>query len=296
MERATSYTPGESHQNQQFDHLLDTFVACRSVVRYNTTMDEEQKRALIADIDQAVRFLRNALVADTTLDAEQPSVLPPAGLLAKKEPGIASQPEQDVAGKLQALYRIYHMYLSLQQNNSIESFVARFGDVMQAINEIQNAHLYYSGNTVLTSRPLELITSFTADLYYMFVELLRSISETLEANDVHVDTEELELPSLQDRMAASRSMTCWPQFLIPLMRAYEVHQRLNTRLGRLTHRINDMIAFLEFLEEILNVQTEKREAMLSQLNNAISLLKDLSLLLVDYERATATVLRRRVGI
>ncbi|MBO0780263.1 MAG: hypothetical protein J2P37_15670 [Ktedonobacteraceae bacterium] len=291
----------DTQQNQQFDQLLDTFVACRSAVRYNSTLSEEHKRALIADIDQAVRFLRSYLVARAPLDGytnTSPHLqtgIPPSPVATQQEWQAPYEQAKDIEdSKLRTLYRFYHTYLNMQQNNNVEAFVTRFNGVMAAINEMQSM-LEYTQRSQSATHPLEQVTSFIADLYYMFVELLRALSETLEDNDTHIDTEELELSGLQGHFAGYTGVSRWPQLLIPLIKTYEMHQRLNMQLGRLTHRISDTTAFLEFLEERLNIEQEKREAIIKQLNSTSRLLKDLSLLLVDYEIAAAIVLRSRAG-
>lgn len=294
--------PGELQQEQQFDQLLDTFVACRSAVRYNSTLSEQQKSVLLTDIDQAVRFLRNYLVVRAPIeDYTDVSPYLPSPLAnretmqGERNENRRKEKEKEAEDKLQDLYRVYHSYVNMQQSNNVETFITRFNTVMVAITEVQHLlECTQTGGAIANTSPLEHITGFVVDLYYMFVEFIRALSDALEANDVHIDTEELELSRLGGHLCGHAASL--PQFLAPLIKTYEMHQRFNTRLGRLTHRISDTTAFLEFLEECLDIEGDKREMIISQLNSASRLLKDLSLLLVDYEIATAIVLRSRMGM
>ncbi len=133
--------------------------------------------------------------------------------------------------------------------------------------------------TSSVEEPLHRVTVFVADLYYIFMEFMRVLSETLQQNDVQIDTEKLR--SLPSKQAVHEKM---PSQYNPvsLFGVYEAHQRLEQNRGVIAARIVDATAFLEFLKEGLDGNANQRDEILSQVNNIIRLLHELSWLVTDY--------------
>src|SRR5579863_7373164 len=62
---------------QQFERAIATIFTCRSVIKYNSSLNEEQKNELFAEIDAAAQFLQERLVANATIEEQTPLLLPP---------------------------------------------------------------------------------------------------------------------------------------------------------------------------------------------------------------------------
>jgi hypothetical protein len=211
-------------------------------------------------------------------------------------PDVA-QPEAhpDERRTLQELYRIYHAYIDTQQSNNIGTFVVRFDAVIGALNEIQHCMERSRGLQELCGEdPLHRVRAFIADLYYMFMELVRTLSNALEGSDAHIDTEEHS--SMQDMQVAHSTQeeqaVLSLQRLTPLINVFTEHQRLNEARDALSSRISDTTAFLVYLEENLAEEVPKREEGVSHLYKVSILLGDLAYLVAGYEDAVSLVLDR----
>lgn len=58
--------------------LSSSSSACRSVIKYNSTLDAEQKNEILTDLDFTLQFLRERLIANTAIESN--SVIPPLQL------------------------------------------------------------------------------------------------------------------------------------------------------------------------------------------------------------------------
>jgi len=282
----------KGEQTRQFEQVMATIFTCRSVVKYNSILSEEQKKELIADIDATLPFLRGRLAANEVTSGEKASTQSPAtemhSAIPLKENHTDKEPDQQA---LQALYRMYHTYMGLQQQNNLSTFVTRFNDVMSAMNQLQDIVGRYQDEYVSVGQPIERVSSFIADLYYIFVEFIRVLSQILEENDVHLDTEEVAVMQScyldhDERLRGLRT-------LAPVIKVFEAHQRLNAWKGAVSSRVNGTMVFLEFLEECLVSDFHKRDEVVTQLNTAMALLRDVSHLLGDYELAMSVLLKRK---
>ena len=291
MAKLMSYE-AQSHHMQQFELLMTTMFACRSVVKYNLALGEEQKKELLADIDTSLEVLRSYLLTDPSKPASLPSQPDNSSSvldIAIPSGNISNDNEQQM---LQALYRMYHAYISMNQDKNLSTFVSRFNDAMATIQEIQRivehshqANDFYTRDSSV-EEPLHRVKAFIADIYYIFMEFMRVLSETLQQNNVQLDTEKLS--SLQGERAVGEKLPS-QNTLVSLFGVYEAHQRLSQKRGVVASRIADATAFLEFLKEGLGADVNQRDEILSQLNNVIRLLRELSRLVTDYEKAAATL-------
>jgi len=284
-------------QAQGLEQTISTVFACRSVVKYNVALSAEQKDELIAEIDTTLQFLRESLITHASDQVQQPRLQFQQALAPVPLPDVAqSEAQRDERSILQELYRIYHAYIDTQQSNNIGTFVVRFDAVIGALNEIQH-HIERSRGLQepCGEDPLHRVRAFIADLYYMFMELVRTLSNALEGSDVHIDTEEHS--SMQDmhvtRSTQEEQAASSLQRLTPLMSVFTEHQRLNETRDALSSRISDTTAFLIYLEENLAEDAPKRDEVVSHLYKVSILLGDLAYLVSGYEDAVSLVLDTR---
>jgi hypothetical protein len=291
MARFMSYE-AQSHDAHQLELLMATIFTCRSVVRYGLILGEEQKKELLADIDTSLEALRSYMLND-------PSTHPKTASSQTQPPNfspVLSQPEEastssgmlannDEQQILQALYRMYHTYMSANQDKNLSTFVSRFNDAMATVQEIQRiVERDYQANDRYTrassvEEPFRRVKVFMADLYYIFLEFMRVLSEILQKNNVQLNTE--ELCSLQGEQAVDEKALSQYN-LVSLFGVYEAHQRLNQNREVIAARITDATAFLEFLKESLATDLNRRDEFLSQLNNITRLLHELSCLVAGF--------------
>lgn len=290
--------PLQSHA-QQFERAIATAFTCRSVIKYNSSLSEEQKNELLADIDSTVSFLKDRLIANASID-EARAVIPPlqfAGIFSR-EPQQDKGQEEDEEKRVQKdetfhrLYRIYHTYLHQEHGKSTTVFVARYNEVIATINEIQkivDGGRHIDINSMHVGDLLERIRGFATDLYMIFAEFAVAISAVLQGKDFIVDTEEHATASTTS--PASNEQQANGAFdIAALTHVYKTHQHLNRVKGTIASRVGDATAFLIFLEEKLGTSLDRHDEITAQLRNIARLLGDLSYLLSDYEQATATLL------
>jgi hypothetical protein len=302
---------GQASYSQQIEHLLTTVVTCRSVVKYNLPLSDEQKHDLMGDIDTALEVLRSFLVpapASAAAPVASPSPWPAASqsgylsvppLSEDTVPQECFVPSEIAEPKaLSDLYRMYHALLSAKQPININTFVVRFNDAMTMLHEIQQRIEVHYGRPqehegMTFEETLHRVRVFIADLYYIFMEFIRALSDILQKHNVQLDTEKLTTLSVEQR--GMESVVPTPtRDLAPLFGVYEAHQRLNEKRGLMSGRIGDAAAFLEFLKESLNGEAKinKQDEILFQIHQVGTLLRELSRLLGDYEQATATLFVR----
>jgi hypothetical protein len=281
--------PEEISQDWQFEHAMTTMFTCRSVIKYNSPLSNDQRQDLIRDIDQSLQFLRSGFISASPaqmhkklpLYASPTQASPPSSTLEKKGSGK----EQET---LRALYRIYHVYRDGCQPQGGHAFAARFTNAMSALSEIQAALEQGSVPGIADAHPIDYVCAFIADLYYVFVEFIRSLSEILEANEALVETEQLSMK--QPYLANSEPLSDTHRFAL-LYRIYEAQQCLNIRYGPINKRVQEARAFLIFLEETMCSGANKHEEFMLQFSCVSRLLNDLAELVEDYEHAIAMLLR-----
>lgn len=288
--KAVTQEPPQSHA-QQFEQAIATAFTCRSIIKYGSVLSEEQKNEIIADIDTALRFLRDRLVANASIEAK--TILPElqkAGILTADALKAMDDDDDEEHDKpaLRELYRIYHAYLNMQQGNGTGVIVKRFDEAMATISEVQrivekSSDIYPSNIENLLHR----VRGFIADISCLFLEFAHAITNALQGNDIYIDTEEL---SSMHRLEDDDKHKAYN--LEPLISVYETHQGLNKKKGTVSSRVAEATAFLMFLEENFGVDIAKRDEILSQLHTVTKLLNDLSLLLSDYESSTFLLLQQ----
>lgn len=279
--------PEETLQDWQFEHAMTTMFTCRSVIKFNTMLSNEQRQELIRDIDQSLQFLRSGFISASPPQTQKRPPQHSAPMQASSpSSALAEKGSGDEQEALRALYRMYHRYRDQHQGS--DSFVTRFTNAMSAISAIQTALEQCRVPGIADARPLDYVCAFIADLYYVFVEFIRALSEILEANDALVETEQL---SPKPALPADSETLHDTHRLALLYRIYEDQQRLITRYGPIDQRVREAKGFLVFLEETLCGGANKREEFMLQFSCVSRLLSDLAVLVKDYESATSILLR-----
>lgn len=290
----------------QLEHAIATVLACLSMVKYDAVLREEQRVELASDIEKTLQFLRGPLAAAQVPKEQDTSTMPISSQMTAPSLEVPAQQGQGAfqAGgaqpHLEALYRVYSTYLHMGNGNTLDAFVVRFNEVMATLDEIQAAtDPEWEGQLPQNQQhsvedALHRVRGFIADLYYMFLEFVRALSETLEMHEPQSHTEELSsLQRQQDTMENIEAIPVGPVSpqLAQLIQVYEKHLQMNARKGVLYLHVKDAMVFLKFLEENLSNDLQKRSEIIAQMNRVGRLLQDLSQLLSSYEGAVGALMR-----
>ena len=288
---------------QQFEHAIATAFTCRSVIKYNSSLSEEQKNELVADIDTMLKFLRNRAVTHPTAEAHM--VFPQSQQVGigstnadKAEVKVDEADDKKYKQKLAEVYRISQFYLYSQKGDGTSVFMARFREAMATIDEIQAiatrnraADLYPDSKSL--EDLLQNVRGLIADVYSLFIEFARAISHALQGSGIYIDTEELSLLHLEHTMGQAKQKQRQKQGIrdiSPLLKVYKIHMQLDEKKGTIASRIDDATAFLMFLGENLDSDLNKRDTIVAHLNKVARLLNDLSYLLSGYESTISALL------
>jgi len=287
---------------QQIEQSITTLFTCRSIIRFNSVLNEEQKQELLAEVDTTLQFFQSRLVAHV-LNENTRSYLTPTNEEGKQEHAktfleetIANQQKEQDQQALQALYKLYHVYLGsthAQSNNAIlNTFITRFNEIMYIIKGIRESKNYFTSSYPTTiDESLQRIKGYIAELYYIFMEFIRTISTILQINDIHVDTD--ELPTTQKQPTMQDQQTSMVNEITRLQSLYEAHQKLNKVKGGIANRVVDTIALIAYLEESFGQELKKRDDLTARLNMIPLLLNDLANLLSEYEDVIGSLLKEQ---
>jgi hypothetical protein len=286
----------QSGDTQQFEQAIATMFTCRSVIKYNAALNEEQKKELLAEIDAAAQFLQERMVADVSLKEQASFLLPPLPVeeiiaISQVNNGIAEA--SDSTGKageqspLHALYKLYYAFLKKKEGRGVDFFVSRFNEVMAKLNDVQfkiekDSPAYFSH--LLMGNEIDQVRGFVTDLYCMFTEFASAISGVVEGRDIDIDTEKVSSTSFDDKQRGGSLE------IAPLVRAQQTLTQFKQRNGILEDRVADAAALLIMLEDLLDQHLGKREEIADQINNLVRLLNELALLLAEYEQTIASLL------
>lgn len=285
---------------QLFQQAIETTITCRSIIKYNSTLSNEQKAEILADIDNTLTFLEARLAANATIESSvalSPEKL--VGLLATEEAEEDEEsleerlPEHELKQQelsLQHLYRLYHTYLSNAPGKGIADLETRYRTVMGILDQLQEIagqrHDVASGD-VTTEHQLHRVRGFVTAVYCMFREFAVLLSNIVEGKNIDMDTEGLSLLPNYSFEETKQQML---RDITPLMQVYGAHLQLQEQKGTLTNGARDAAAFLIFLEECLEQTFTRRHDVISQLHAIASLLDELTRLLAQYEQAMANII------
>jgi hypothetical protein len=290
---------------QQFEQAIATTFACRSIIKYNSTLSEEQKNELLADLDTTLQFLRDRLIANASIETNILNTgLPPqqlTDLLAataeehdEHEPALPYR-EQAQTGPdplLQPLYKLYHAYLNRRGLDVLETRYKTVMYILDTIEEVISQEQHTDAGEDSFEKLLHRARGFISALYYMFHEFAAVLSNILEGKNIDTDTEELSpiREYIPDGAEQPRQYQYFLRDITPLMRVYGSHIQLQQKKGALANSVSDATAFLIFVEERLVQNSSRRNEIIAQLHSAATLLQDISTLLTEYENAMSAIL------
>lgn len=277
---------------QAYQQAIDTTITCRTLIKYNSNLSSEQKTEILAEIDTTLTFLEKRRGINAAIEADLPA---PGVLIDEDEmpfkahfPAIR-QEEQDIS--LQNLYRLYRAYLSNEPGKGIAELETRYRTVMGVLDQLQE--LITQRNNVTTvglniDGLLSRVRGFVTAVYCMFREFGVLLAKIVEGQSIDMDTEAVALLQKYPLETTPRELV---YDLAPLMRVYTRHLRLQKHRGPLSESARDTAAFLMFLEEGLEQNSSRGKEIAGQIKNTAGLLAELTALLLDYERAVASIMQ-----
>lgn len=310
------------NHTQRFEQAIATAFACRTIIKYNSTLGEEQKNEILADLDSSLQFLRERLIANAAIESN--SVIPPlqlADLLAASAEyheeedeevegvgqvgegekvresamigadSITHQDKRELSEQLlHNLYKLYHAYLTTRPGKGINALEARYKIVMSILDDVEAAIRLQRDTSAGENNesPVYRVRGFITALYSMFHEFAAVLAELLEGKNIMADTDELTV--LQKFAAGEIHHQYMLRDMTPLMRVYGAHLQLQQSKGPLPILVNDATAFFIFIQEKLAVDVAKRQEIMERLWSLAELFQDISSLLSDYEQAFSSTL------
>jgi len=295
---------GEKHQAQQLEQVIATIFACRSVIKYNLSVDEKQQERMLQDIDASLEVLRACVLTmplQPHLIDRSLSQVSSTTIVRVNNETLRSDASEHVT--LQALYRMYHAFLDVNEKTNLQAFVLRFDEVISVLGEVQRlfeqrSPLAYDGTysasgllnnatlPVTVESLLQKVKVFISDLYYIFMDFIRTLSSVLEQNDVHLNTEKLAaLPEQRSRKMHRIQLEKLHENT--LQGTQEVYQQLQQRRLQVEPQISEVIAFLDFLKESLcapDTMVYQMSEILAQADTVSQLLSELLHIVSDYEK------------
>ena len=294
-------------QAQQLEQVIATVFTCRSVVKYNLSVDEEHKEKMLQDIDASIEVLRECVPVRTMVkppvtDLPIPQVDGIEVMHANNEKNTYDEKKEEL---LQALYRMYYAFIDTSEQTNIQSFVTRFNEVLSLLDEVrwlfeQKAPLaqdMYAPPVLLSTSPrpivmenlLEKVKVFICDIYYIFMDFIRTLSSLLQKNDVQLNTEKLSSLPGGRRIEKIRRVQLERLYAHTANRqgVQEAYQHLQQRRLQVESQISEVTAFLAFLKKILGAPETKmyqKSEILAQTETISLLLADLLQIVADYEK------------
>ena len=280
------------NHTQAYQQAIDTTITCRTLIKYNSNLSSEQKTEILAEIDTTLTFLEKRRGANAAIESD----LPATGVIINEDEmpfkvhfPASQQEEQDIS--LQNLYRLYRAYLSNEPGKGIAVLETRYRTVMGVLDQLQE--LITQRNNVTTGGLdvdglLSRVRGFVTAVYCMFREFGVLLAKIVEGQSINMDTESMALLQKYPLEATPRQLV---YDLAPLMRVYTRHLQLQKYRGPLSESARDTAAFLIFLEESLEQNSSRGREIAAQIKNTAGLLTELTALLLDYERAVASIMQ-----
>lgn len=268
---------------QNLQQAIATTITCRSIIKYSSTLSDEQKNEVLAEIESTLAFLHTHLATSAhetnrTAVREQRGYIETADTTEQaplETPPTDSDPQRLALKNLQ---KLYHAYLSKEPGKGIVALEIRYKTTMDLLDHIQttehNEHL------------LHRIRGFISAIYSMFREFATLLSHIAEGKMIDVETETLALlpPELYEigKQQVVHDIT-------PLLQVYRMHLQVQAHKGMLTSCARDATAFLIFLAESLGHNSHRRAELISQLKSVANLFNEMARLLAAYEQAMAEI-------
>jgi len=287
---------GFSH-SQLFQQVITTTIICRTIIKYNSNLSDEQKAEILGEIENTLDLLEKRLEVSSTL--ENDSIPAPKQPLQRRVEIIdmgngehfPTDAQEDRYISLQNLYRLYQCYLSNKPGKGIAALETRYRTVMGVLNQVQEL----AGQTQNTApgnsdieRLLGRVRGFVTAVYCMFREFALLLSNIIDGKAIDIDTETLTLLP-QHSLALLQQQRV--RDITPLIEACGRHLRLQERQGALANCVREAGAFLVFLEDNLSHTSVRRKEIVAQIRMVAGLLTELTGLITDYEQAIGTVIQ-----
>jgi hypothetical protein len=277
-------------RNQLFQRVIDTTITCRTIVKYNSTLSDEQRADVLQEIEKTLALLsdRESELSLAAPGPQQPDDWP-AG--APDEEAEALSEQENWRLSLRHLHRLYQSYLSKKPGRGIAVLETRYRAVMRALDRVQEQtrgeHAGAPPAEIDTERLLGRVRGFTTALYSMFREFALVLSHIVDGRAIDVDTEALELLP-ESSLAPVRQQL---RDITPLIAVFSKHLRLQEHRGALVDCARETSAFLVFLEENLGQTLARRKEVVAQIKVLTGLFNELTELLSDYEQAVGSIIQ-----
>lgn len=289
------------NHSQLFQQAIATTITCRTIIKYNSNLSEEQKAEILGEIETTLVFLEKRQEVNATIEGAQ--ALSPDKLGDLLIEGIEGEGEghlelqfpasaqEELQIALQNLHKLYYAYLSNKPGKGIAALETRYRTVMGVLDQLQE--LAGSGQDTLTRDQnieglLHRVRGFVTAVYCMFREFAVLLSNIVEGKNIDMDTEALALLRKYPLALLQQQLV---RDVTPLVSVYGKHLQLQERKGALVDCARDATAFLIFLEESLGQTFARRKEVASQLKTTTALLNDLTSLLMDYEQAVGNIIQ-----
>jgi hypothetical protein len=268
-------------RNQLVQRVIDTTITCRTIVKYSSTLSEEQKEEVLREIESTLGLLEKHQEEGLLL-ADEP-LLP-----TWQQPAGRGDDEDEPAGPpVQHLYRLYQSYFNKKPGRGMAALQTRYATVMVALDRVQEL-MGREGTAVEPEMEQQLgrARGFVTALYSIFREFALVLSHIMDGKALDVDTEALNLLPESASMLRQRLRD-----ITPLIEVYGKHLHVQERRGVLATCAREASAFLVFLEENLSQTCVRRKEISAQLRVLAGLLNELTDLLSDYEQAVGTIIQ-----
>lgn len=277
-------------RNQSLRQAIATTITCRTIIKYNSNLSEEQKAEILGEIESTLGFLEKRL--DSPLESD--SALIPEKPLASST-GAADEERAPAGGQedryisLQNLYRLHQSYLSNKPGRGIAALETRYRIVMGVLDQVQElaGQNVAPGNSDI-ERLLGRVRGFVTALYCMFREFALLLSNIVDGKTIDMDTEALALLPKHSLALLQEQRV---RDITPLIEVYDKHLRLQERKGALTACAREAGALLVFLAENLSQTFARRKEIAAQIKTIAGLLNELTDLLTDYGQAIANIIQ-----
>jgi hypothetical protein len=276
---------------QQFQQAIDTTITCRSIIKYNSTLNDQQKAEILTGIDSMLVFLKTHLSANEVNATSFAQELPAHILekLADVQIGLTDLGDVPESAdlSLKNVYRLYQNYLNSDRVTELEMRYRVVMSVLEQLEEMASHQHDTTSGDLTTEGMLHRIRGFITALYCTFREFAIVFANLIDGKTIDTDTEAL---ALLDQYHIEEQRAQILRDITPLMRIYKAHLQLQERRGMLTRCGGDAIAFLIFLSESLEPTLARRNEMIVQLQAIEGLLNDLTRLLAEYEQAMSALI------
>src|SRR5579859_116860 len=191
------------NHTQAFQQAIATTVTCRTLIKYNSNLNPEQKTEILNEIETTLAFLGQRLEMNTSLEAD--TTLSPEKLadFLISDSGIKDEEGEELLGthvpatqqelreiSLQQLYQLYRTHLSNEPGKGITAIETRYKSVMSVLDRLQELAALRPDATasdLTVDELLSRVRGFISGLYYTFHEFASLFSKIIEGQSIEVN-------------------------------------------------------------------------------------------------------------